>query len=121
MRGQSRGAQQHQLAGGCSWYRWQPQDVWSSAQLVTRPCLCGLASRLYDPIGGEHMNVMKGGLECAHRLVAVSHGYAWECQTPVGVHAYREPLPCAASQRARSPRSHVDPSARNAQPAAQLA
>ncbi len=39
--------------------------------------------RLYDPIGGEHMNVMKAGLECAHRLVAVSHGYAWECQTPV--------------------------------------
>ncbi|GIL72966.1 hypothetical protein Vretimale_4612 [Volvox reticuliferus] len=40
--------------------------------------------RLYDPIGGEHMNVMKAGLECAHRLVAVSHGYAWECQTPEG-------------------------------------
>ncbi|KXZ56723.1 hypothetical protein GPECTOR_1g651 [Gonium pectorale] len=40
--------------------------------------------RLYDPVGGEHMNVMKAGLECAHRLVAVSHGYAWECQTPEG-------------------------------------
>ncbi|KAG2499843.1 hypothetical protein HYH03_002134 [Edaphochlamys debaryana] len=40
--------------------------------------------RLYDPIGGEHMNVMKAGLECAHRLVAVSNGYAWECQTPEG-------------------------------------
>ncbi len=39
--------------------------------------------RLYDPIGGEHMNVLKAGLECAHRLVAVSLGYAWECQTPV--------------------------------------
>ena len=41
--------------------------------------------RLYDPVGGEHMNVMKAGLECAHRLIAVSHGYAWECQTPVRV------------------------------------
>lgn len=40
--------------------------------------------RLYDPIGGEHMNVMKAGLECAHRLVAVSNGYAWECQTVEG-------------------------------------
>ena len=30
--------------------------------------------RLYDPIGGEHMNIMKAGLLTAHRLVAVSHG-----------------------------------------------
>ncbi len=28
--------------------------------------------RLYDPIGGEHMNIMKGGLQNAHRIVAVS-------------------------------------------------
>ena len=40
--------------------------------------------RLYDPIGGEHMNVMKAGLTNAHRIVAVSDGYAWECQTPEG-------------------------------------
>eukprot|EP00891_Asterochloris_glomerata_P009947 jgi/Astpho2/9947/fgenesh1_pm.00152_%23_19_t len=40
--------------------------------------------RLYDPIGGEHMNIMKAGLINAHRIVAVSHGYAWECQTQEG-------------------------------------
>ena len=32
------------------------------------------AFRLYDPIGGEHMNCMKAGFLTAHRLVAVSHG-----------------------------------------------
>lgn len=40
--------------------------------------------RLDDPIGGEHMNIMKAGIITAHRVVAVSHGYAWECQTPEG-------------------------------------
>lgn len=40
--------------------------------------------RLDDPIGGEHMNVMKAGLITAHRIVAVSNGYAWECQTQEG-------------------------------------
>lgn len=40
--------------------------------------------RLDDPIGGEHMNIMKAGIMTAHRVVAVSHGYAWECQTPEG-------------------------------------
>ena len=40
--------------------------------------------RLYDPIGGEHMNIMKAGVFTAHRMVAVSHGYAWECQTQDG-------------------------------------
>jgi len=40
--------------------------------------------RLYDPIGGEHMNIMKAGLDQAHRVVAVSNGYAWECQTQEG-------------------------------------
>jgi len=30
--------------------------------------------RLYDPIGGEHMNVMKAGLINSHRIVAVSGG-----------------------------------------------
>lgn len=40
--------------------------------------------RLFDPVGGEHMNIFMAGLICAHRLVAVSHGYAWECQTAEG-------------------------------------
>jgi len=40
--------------------------------------------RLYDPIGGEHMNIMKAGLQNAHRLIAVSEGYAWECTTAEG-------------------------------------
>ncbi|CAL5222405.1 g4764 [Coccomyxa viridis] len=40
--------------------------------------------RLDDPIGGEHMNIFKAGLACATRVVAVSHGYAWECQTQEG-------------------------------------
>lgn len=40
--------------------------------------------RLYDPIGGEHMNIFMAGLITAHRIVAVSHGYAWECQTQDG-------------------------------------
>ena len=31
--------------------------------------------RLDDPIGGEHMNIMKAGIITAHRVVAVSHGY----------------------------------------------
>lgn len=40
--------------------------------------------RLYDPMGGEHMNVFMAGIICAHRVVAVSHGYAWEVQTQLG-------------------------------------
>ncbi|KAJ7516867.1 hypothetical protein O6H91_21G002300 [Diphasiastrum complanatum] len=40
--------------------------------------------QLYDPIGGEHMNVFMAGLLTAHRIVAVSHGYARECQTQEG-------------------------------------
>jgi len=39
---------------------------------------------LNDPIGGEHMNIMKAGFLFSHRVVAVSPGYAWECQTPEG-------------------------------------
>ena len=35
--------------------------------------------RLYDPIGGEHMNIFKAGLACATRIVAVSHGCASAC------------------------------------------
>lgn len=30
--------------------------------------------RLNDPIGGEHMNIMKAGITAAHRVVAVSDG-----------------------------------------------
>lgn len=40
--------------------------------------------RLFDPVGGEHCNIFMAGLLCAHRIVAVSHGYAWECQTQEG-------------------------------------
>ncbi|KAL2631158.1 hypothetical protein R1flu_015844 [Riccia fluitans] len=40
--------------------------------------------RLVDPIGGEHCNVFKAGLISAHRIVTVSHGYAWEVQTQEG-------------------------------------
>lgn len=39
---------------------------------------------LDDPVGGVHMNVFKAGLILAHRIIAVSHGYAWECQTQDG-------------------------------------
>ncbi|XP_024522799.1 soluble starch synthase 2-2, chloroplastic/amyloplastic-like [Selaginella moellendorffii] len=39
---------------------------------------------LYDPIGGEHMNIFMAGILTAHRVIAVSHGYAWECQTQEG-------------------------------------
>jgi starch synthase len=34
--------------------------------------------------GCEHMNILKVGLETAHRIIAVSRGYAWECTTPEG-------------------------------------
>jgi len=40
--------------------------------------------RLDDPVGGEHMNIMKAALITSHRVVAVSNGYAWECQTQEG-------------------------------------
>nr|XP_024360271.1 granule-bound starch synthase 2, chloroplastic/amyloplastic-like isoform X2 [Physcomitrium patens]PNR30461.1 hypothetical protein PHYPA_026777 [Physcomitrium patens] len=40
--------------------------------------------RLYDPQGGEHNNIFMAGLITAHRIVTVSHGYAWEVQTPEG-------------------------------------
>ena len=35
--------------------------------------------RLDDPIGGEHMNIMKAGIITAHRVVAVSHGCGPTC------------------------------------------
>lgn len=40
--------------------------------------------KLYDPIGGEHLNIFMAGLKTAHQIVAVSHGYARECQTSEG-------------------------------------
>ena len=40
--------------------------------------------RFYDPVGGEHMNLMKVGLEFTQKIIAVSRGYAWETQTPEG-------------------------------------
>jgi starch synthase len=30
---------------------------------------------LFDPIGGEHMDVFMAGLITAHLIVTVSHGY----------------------------------------------
>lgn len=39
---------------------------------------------LDDPFGGECSNQFKAGLICAHRIVAVSHGYAWEITTDMG-------------------------------------
>lgn len=40
--------------------------------------------KLYDPVGGEHLNIFMAGLKTAHQIVAVSHGYSWECQTSEG-------------------------------------
>ncbi|KAH9295848.1 hypothetical protein KI387_039436, partial [Taxus chinensis] len=40
--------------------------------------------KLYDPVGGEHLNIFMAGLKTAHQIVVVSHGYAWECQTLEG-------------------------------------
>jgi starch synthase len=39
---------------------------------------------LDDPVGGEHMNILKAGIITASRVVAVSEGYSWEIQTPEG-------------------------------------
>ncbi|KAA8530375.1 hypothetical protein F0562_005084 [Nyssa sinensis] len=40
--------------------------------------------RLYDPVGGEHLNIFAAGLKAADRIVTVSHGYAWELKTSEG-------------------------------------
>lgn len=37
-----------------------------------------------NPNGGNHNNVFMAGLITAHRIVTVSHGYAWEVQTREG-------------------------------------
>lgn len=48
--------------------------------------------RLDDPIGGEHMNIMKAAFLTAHRLVAVSHGYSLMAHRCCSVHVL--PGPC---------------------------
>ena len=48
---------------------------------------------LDDPFGGECMNILKAGLTTAHRLVAVSHGYAWRASPPP-----RRPRPSLAAR-----------------------
>ena len=40
--------------------------------------------RLYDPIGGEHMNILMAGIKYATRVIAVSGGYCWETKTQEG-------------------------------------
>ncbi|CAI9752713.1 unnamed protein product [Fraxinus pennsylvanica] len=40
--------------------------------------------RLYDPVGGEHLNILAAGLKTADRVLTVSHGYSWELKTPEG-------------------------------------
>ncbi|KAF5958549.1 hypothetical protein HYC85_005774 [Camellia sinensis] len=40
--------------------------------------------KLYDPVGGEHLNIFAAGLKTADRVVTVSHGYAWELKTSEG-------------------------------------
>ncbi|KAL5981199.1 Sucrose synthase [Asimina triloba] len=39
---------------------------------------------LYDPVGGDHLNIFAAGLKAADRIVTVSHGYAWELTTSGG-------------------------------------
>ena len=51
---------------------------------------------LDDPVGGKHSNILKAGIEAAHRVVAVSRGYAWEVQTPEGGWGLHEALRHAA-------------------------
>lgn len=40
--------------------------------------------KLYDPYGGDHLNIFAAGIKAADRLLTVSHGYAWELKTPEG-------------------------------------
>lgn len=40
--------------------------------------------KLYDPFGGDHLNIFAAGIRAADRLLTVSHGYAWELKTPDG-------------------------------------
>ncbi|XP_019428424.1 PREDICTED: granule-bound starch synthase 2, chloroplastic/amyloplastic-like isoform X2 [Lupinus angustifolius] len=40
--------------------------------------------KLYDPVGGDHLNIFAAGIKTADRIVTVSHGYAWELKTSEG-------------------------------------
>lgn len=40
--------------------------------------------KLYDPMGGEHLNIFAAGIKTADRVVTVSCGYAWEIKTQEG-------------------------------------
>ncbi|KAK3153788.1 hypothetical protein QOZ80_2BG0181150 [Eleusine coracana subsp. coracana] len=40
--------------------------------------------KLYDPFGGDHLNIFAAGIKAADRLLTVSHGYAWELKTSDG-------------------------------------
>ncbi|KAL6842368.1 hypothetical protein ACP4OV_027795 [Aristida adscensionis] len=40
--------------------------------------------KLFDPYGGDHLNIFAAGIKAADRLLTVSHGYAWELKTPEG-------------------------------------
>ena len=53
---------------------------------------------LDDPFGGECMNILKAGLTTAHRLVAVSHGYAWRASPPPPPPPPRRPRPSLAAR-----------------------
>lgn len=39
---------------------------------------------LYDPVGGDHLNIFAAGIKYADRVVTVSAGYAWELKTMEG-------------------------------------
>ncbi|KAE9620016.1 hypothetical protein Lal_00040232 [Lupinus albus] len=40
--------------------------------------------KLYDPVGGYHLNIFAAGLKTVNQIVTVSHGYAWELKTSEG-------------------------------------
>ncbi|KMZ73437.1 Starch synthase [Zostera marina] len=40
--------------------------------------------KLYDPVGGDHLNIFAAGIKNADRVVTVSAGYAWELKTMEG-------------------------------------
>lgn len=63
---------------------YQGRGPMSELDLFEIPSHYSPSFELDDPIGGEHMNLMKAALVHSHRIVAVSHGYAWECQTQEG-------------------------------------
>lgn len=58
-----------------------PVDEFRYADL---PPHCLDLFKLYDPMGGEHLNIFAAGIKTADRVVTVSHGYAWEIKTQEG-------------------------------------